>query len=88
MKFLLDVNASGALLSLLIELGHDVICVRDDVTWSENYLSSPNPFSRSKTQIIFLFPSPAGYGVHTSPETSQVTANSPPSPQFWGDKKI
>ncbi len=29
MKFLLDVNASGALLSLLIELGHDVICVRD-----------------------------------------------------------
>ena len=29
MKFLLDVNASGALLSVLIKLGHDVICVRD-----------------------------------------------------------
>jgi predicted nuclease of predicted toxin-antitoxin system len=27
MKFLLDVNASGALSKLLLELGHDTICV-------------------------------------------------------------
>ncbi len=29
MKFLLDVNASGALLDLLLDSGHDVACVRD-----------------------------------------------------------
>ena len=29
MRFLLDVNASGALLSLLLDSGHDVACVRD-----------------------------------------------------------
>ncbi len=27
MKFLLDVNASGILSTLLIELGHDIVCV-------------------------------------------------------------
>lgn len=29
MRFLLDMNASGALLSLLLDSGHDVACVRD-----------------------------------------------------------
>jgi predicted nuclease of predicted toxin-antitoxin system len=29
MRFLLDMNASGALLSLLLDSGHDVTCVRD-----------------------------------------------------------
>ncbi len=29
MRFLLDMNASGALLSLLLDSGHDVVCVRD-----------------------------------------------------------
>jgi predicted nuclease of predicted toxin-antitoxin system len=29
MKFLLDVNASGALSTWLLELGHDVVCVGD-----------------------------------------------------------
>jgi predicted nuclease of predicted toxin-antitoxin system len=29
MRFLLDVNASGVLLSLLLDSGHDVACVRD-----------------------------------------------------------
>ena len=29
MKLLLDVNASGALLTLLLELGYDVVCVGD-----------------------------------------------------------
>lgn len=29
MKFLLDVNASGVLSGLLLDLGHDVACVRD-----------------------------------------------------------
>ncbi|MEH2372972.1 MAG: DUF5615 family PIN-like protein [Nostoc sp.] len=29
MKFLMDVNASGALSGLLLDLGHDVACVRD-----------------------------------------------------------
>jgi len=29
MKFLLDMNASGALLSLLLDSDHDVACVRD-----------------------------------------------------------
>lgn len=28
MKFLLDVNASGALSGILLNLGHDVACVR------------------------------------------------------------
>lgn len=29
MRFLLDMNASGALLNLLLDSGHDVACVRD-----------------------------------------------------------
>jgi predicted nuclease of predicted toxin-antitoxin system len=29
MKFLLDVNASGALLNLLVSLGHNVVCMSD-----------------------------------------------------------
>jgi predicted nuclease of predicted toxin-antitoxin system len=29
MRFLLDMNASGALLGLLLDSGHDVACVRD-----------------------------------------------------------
>jgi hypothetical protein len=29
MRFLLDMNASGALLRLLLDSGHDVACVRD-----------------------------------------------------------
>ncbi|MBD2318056.1 DUF5615 family PIN-like protein [Phormidium tenue] len=29
MRFLLDMNASGALLVLLLDSGHDVVCVRD-----------------------------------------------------------
>ncbi|MBE9070437.1 DUF5615 family PIN-like protein [Leptolyngbya cf. ectocarpi LEGE 11479] len=29
MRFLLDVNASGALSSILLELGHDIVCVAD-----------------------------------------------------------
>ena len=29
MKFLLDVNASGALSPILLKLGHDVVCVSD-----------------------------------------------------------
>jgi predicted nuclease of predicted toxin-antitoxin system len=29
MRFLLDINASGAVLSLLLDSGHDVACVRD-----------------------------------------------------------
>ena len=29
MKFLLDVNASATLSSLLQDLGHDIVCVRD-----------------------------------------------------------
>jgi len=29
MKFLVDVNASGVLSTLLVELGHEVACVKD-----------------------------------------------------------
>ena len=44
-----------------------------------------------KPEVKEILPSPCPpilYGVHTSLKPSQVNANSPPSPQFWGDKKI